>query len=500
MERYILAVDQGTTSTRAILFDHDKHIFQMSQKEVDISFPQPGWVEQDPTNIWLTTEAVMSEVLLKSGIWPDQVAAIGISNQRETALIWDKRTGRPVYNAIVWQSRQTDGICDAWKKAGYEKIIKEKTGLKIDPYFSASKIKWILDHIENGYERAEKGELLFGTIDCWLVWKLSGQKEHITDPSNASRTMLCNIHTGEWDDELLDLLQIPKAMLPKIMPTSYPYTKTASYLFYNAEIPICSIIGDQQAALFGQGCLKAGMVKNTYGTGGFILMNTGEKVVDSRSGLLSTIAWKINGQLTYALEGSIFVSGSLIKWMRDKLELFEETKNTEFMAEQAKTCGGVYIVPAFVGLGAPYWDEKARASIVGLTLGTNRDQLVRAALESMAYQSRDVLEVMKKDTGIDIDVLKVDGGATANRFLLQFQADLLGCRVERFKLKELTAMGAAFLAGLACGFWKKEDLSIELDCTFYPRRKKPAMDLLYENWKKAVEATRLFKPMDIKDE
>ena len=432
MEKYILAIDQGTTSTRAIIFDHDCHVIGMSQKEVDVFYPQPGWVEQDAMNIWLTTQAVISDVLSKNRVKPSQIQAIGISNQRETSLLWDKKTGMPVYNAIVWQSRQTDQICDKWKREGYEKIVREKTGLRIDPYFSASKIAWILENIEGVRERAEAGELLFGTIDSWLVWKLSGNKTHITDVSNASRTLLCDIHSCQWDEELLKMFHIPSCILPTIMPTSYEYTKTAKYVFFDKEIPICSVVGDQQAALFGQGCHQKGMVKNTYGTGGFMLMNTGNDVVKSSGGLLSTVAWQINNKITYALEGSIFVSGSLMKWLRDSLELYEDTKETEKMALDAQTTNGVYIVPAFVGLGAPYWDEKARAAILGLTFGTSKNQLVRAALESMAFQSRDVLEVMEKDSHVQIHRLKVDGGATANNFLLQFQADLLGCEVERF--------------------------------------------------------------------
>ena len=493
MKKYILAIDQGTTSTRAILFDHDCNMVSMSQKEVDVFYPHPGWVEQDATNIWLTTQEVMADVLLKKSISPKQVVAIGISNQRETSLLWDKNTGLPIYSAIVWQSKQTNEICDSWKEKGYEEIVREKTGLRIDPYFSASKIAWILDHVKGAREKAEKGDLLFGTVDSWLVWKLSGHKAHITDVSNASRTLLCNIHSCKWDTELLEMFNIPCCILPKIMPTSFEYTKTAPFAFFNEEIPICSVVGDQQAALYGQGCHEKGMAKNTYGTGGFMLMNTGQEVVQSKGGLLSTVAWKINGQVSYALEGSIFVSGSLMKWLRDYLELYEDTKETEEMALEAKTTNGVYIVPAFVGLGAPYWDDKARAAIVGLTFGTGKNQIVRAALESMAFQSRDVLEIMEKDSGIKIEQLKVDGGATANNFLLQFQSDLLGCDVQRFKVNELTAMGAAFLAGLACGFWKETDLKLSLNRTFVPKRSKKEMDKIYDGWKKAVATCITFK-------
>ena len=494
MEKFILAIDQGTTSSRAIIFNHSCEVMGIAQKEVDVFYPHPGWVEQDATNIWLTTQAVIAEVLLKTSISPTQIEAIGISNQRETSLLWDKKTGLPVYSAIVWQSRQTDEICDEWKLKGFEEVVREKTGLRIDPYFSASKIAWILDHVSGVRSKAEAGELLFGTVDSWLVWKMSGNKTHITDVSNASRTLLCNIHTCEWDDELLKMFNIPKCILPEILPTSCEYTKTSPYTFFNQQVPICSVVGDQQAALFGQGCHSKGMVKNTYGTGGFMLMNTGDDVVVSEDGLLSTVAWKINNRVTYALEGSIFVSGSLMKWLRDSLELYEHTKETEQMALDAKSTAGVYIVPAFVGLGAPYWDEKARAAIVGLTFGTKKNQLVRAALESMAFQSRDVLEVMEKDSNVKITQLKVDGGATANNFLLQFQADLLGCNVERFKVNELTAMGAAFLAGLACGYWQEDDLQLALDRTFVPQRGMDEMDVVYKNWKNAVNACQSFKP------
>ncbi len=493
MEQYILAIDQGTTSSRAIIFDHACQIKAMAQKEITIEYPHPGWVEQDAINIWLSVESVIAEVIQKANIEPAQVRAIGISNQRETSLLWDKKTGLPIYNAIVWQSRQTDGICDRWKKEGLEKIVKEKTGLRIDPYFSASKIEWILDHVEGARSRAENGELMFGTIDSWLVWKITGQKVHITDVTNASRTMLFNIYESQWDEELLKLFNIPKAILPEICPTAYEYGKTSPYVFFGQEIPVCSVVGDQQAALFGQRCTEKGMAKNTYGTGGFMLMNTGENIIQSQKGLLSTVAWQINDKITYALEGSIFVSGSLIKWLRDKMEMFIDAKDTARMAYDAKTTGGVYIVPAFVGLGAPYWDEKARASIVGLSLGTDKDQLVRAALESMAFQSRDVMEVMEEESGIKIDRLKVDGGAASNDFLLQFQADLINCNVERFKNNELTAMGAAYFAGLASGYWKEADLKIELQRVFSPERPREEMNKKYRNWLSAVEACRSFK-------
>ena len=488
MKKYILSIDQGTTSTRAILFNHNCKMVAMSQQETNILYPQPGWVEQDANEIWLSTLSVCADVISLSGVSFDEIAAIGISNQRETSIIWDKNTGLPIYHAIVWQSKQTDEICDGWKKKGYEDIIREKTGMRIDPYFSASKIQWILDSIPNARERAKRGELLFGTVDSWLVWKLTGGKKHITDVTNASRTMLFNIHDCIWDDELLDLLNIPRSILPEIMPTSCEYGLTNPLIFFNQQIPICSVVGDQQAALFGQGCFEKGCVKNTYGTGGFMLMNTGSDVVMSKNGLLSTVAWKIGDEVTYALEGSIFVSGSLMKWLRDGLQFYENTKETETMATSVASTEGVYIVPAFVGMGAPYWNDKCRASILGMTFSTTKNHLVRAALESMAFQSKDVLEAMRQDSGVDIKSIKVDGGAAANNFLLQFQSDIAMCNIERFKINELTAMGAAFLAGIACGFWTKNDLQMALDTTFTPQRSKENVDAIYAGWQKAVKS------------
>ncbi|WP_276924686.1 glycerol kinase GlpK [Faecalibaculum rodentium] len=493
-KEYILAIDHGTTSTRAILFDHDCQIKAVSQKEGGVDYPKPGWVEQDATQIWLDTLAVMADVLNKSGIAPEQVKAIGISNQRETTVIWDKKTGLPVYKAIVWQSRQTSDICDRWKKEGLEDMIREKTGLRIDPYFSASKIVWILENVPGVREKAENGSLMFGNMDSWLVWKLTGGEQHITDASNASRTLLCNIAEVAWDKDLLKAFNIPEQLLPRIVPTSQVYGTTAPYHFFGCEVPIASVVGDQQAALFGQLCLEKGMAKNTYGTGGFLLMNTGKDIVRSNNGLLSTIAWQIGDEVVYALEGSIFVSGSIMKWMRDELNLFEKVGDTAEMAIRAGTTGGVYIIPAFVGLAAPYWDDKAKAAIVGLTLGTNHDQLIRAGIESMAYQAREVLNAMEADAGVPIQVLKVDGGAAANDFLLQFQSDLCQVEVDRFKVNELTALGAAFLAGLAVDFWNKDDLKIELGQAFKPERSKDEMDKRYRNWKEAVKACREFKP------
>lgn len=496
-KEYILAIDHGTTSTRAILFDHDCQIKAISQKEGGVDYPKPGWVEQDATQIWLDTLAVMADVLNKSGIAPEQVKAIGISNQRETTVIWDKNTGLPVYKAIVWQSRQTSDICDRWKKEGLEDMIREKTGLRIDPYFSASKIVWILENVPGVREKAENGSLMFGNMDSWLVWKLTGGEQHITDASNASRTLLCNIAEVAWDKDLLKAFNIPEQLLPRIVPTSQVYGTTAPYHFFGCEVPIASVVGDQQAALFGQLCLEKGMAKNTYGTGGFLLMNTGKDIVRSNNGLLSTIAWQIGDEVIYALEGSIFVSGSIMKWMRDELNLFEKVGDTAEMAIRAGTTGGVYIIPAFVGLAAPYWDDKAKAAVVGLTLGTNHDQLIRAGIESMAYQAREVLNAMEADAGVPIQVLKVDGGAAANDFLLQFQSDLCQVEVDRFKVNELTALGAAFLAGLAVDFWNKDDLKIELGQAFKPERSRDEMDRRYRNWKEAVKACREFKPEDM---
>lgn len=494
-KKYILAIDHGTTSTRAIIFDHDANIVGISQREGSVEYPHPGWVEQDAIDIWLQTAAVLADVLNTTKIEPSQIKALGISNQRETTVIWDKQTGLPVYNAIVWQSRQTADICDEWIDNGWEKTVRERTGLRIDPYFSASKIAWILRNVEGAREKAEAGRLLFGTMDTWLVWKLSGGAAHITDVSNASRTMLCNIETLSWDPVLLHDFDIPKSILPKIVPTSGSLSHAASYHFFGQEVPICSMVGDQQSALFGQLCLEAGQAKNTYGTGGFLLINTGENIVRSKQGLLSTVAWQMEGKKpVYALEGSIFVSGSLMKWMRDKLQLFDDVSLTQKMAETAGTTGGVYIVPAFVGLAAPYWDDRAKASILGLTLGSDRNQLVRAALESMAFQVKDLLGAFESDCDMRITSLKVDGGAAANDFLLQFQADVNQAPVERFKVTELTALGAAFLAGLGIGFWNLDDLSIEREREFLPERSENEMALRYLDWSRAVSACRQFKP------
>ncbi|MCI8565685.1 MAG: glycerol kinase GlpK [Lachnospiraceae bacterium] len=495
MEQYILAIDQGTTSTRAILFDHETHIVGSSQKEFTQYFPQPGWVEHDANEIWLSVLFVMMDAVRAAGIRPEQVAAIGITNQRETTVVWDKNTGIPVCNAIVWQSRQTAEICGELRAAGHEQRIREKTGLLIDPYFSGTKIRWILDHVEGARERAERGELLFGTIDTWLVWKLSGGAAHVTDYSNASRTMLYNIYDLCWDPELLELLQVPASMLPEVKPSSCVYGTTAPYHFFGREVPIAGIAGDQQAALFGQACFEPGMAKNTYGTGCFMLMNTGEQPIRSRFGLVTTIAWGYDGRVEYALEGSIFVAGSAIQWLRDGLELIRTAPESEEVAAQVEDSQGVYVVPAFVGLGAPYWDDQARGAVFGLTRGAGRAHLVRATLDSLAYQTKDIILAMAADSGIDLKKLKVDGGAVKNNLLMQFQSDLLGVPVERPVVNETTALGAACLAGLAVGFWedrRQVSENYRIDRVFSPQMEKARRDSLYRGWKRAVKATQAF--------
>ena len=495
MKRYIIAVDQGTTSSRAIIFDHESNTVSSSQKETTQYYPQSGWVEQDANEIWLSVLAVMAEAMTKSGLQPEQIAGIGITNQRETTVVWDKITGLPIYHAIVWQSRQTAGICDALKAAGYDKTIREKTGLLIDPYFSGSKIKWILDHVEGAPEKAEAGELYFGTVDTWLIWKLTGGKVHATDYSNASRTMLYNIYELCWDKDLLTLLGIPENMLPEVRSSSGEFGLTEPHNFFGREIPIAGVAGDQQAALFGQACFEPGLAKNTYGTGCFLLMNTGTTPIVSTYGLLTTIAWGIGGRIEYALEGSVFVAGSAIQWLRDGLGMIHTSAESETVAEQTTDCSGVYVVPAFVGLGAPYWDDKAKGAIFGITHGTNRSTITRATLESIAYQTKDLIIAMSCDSGIDLKCLKVDGGAVANNLLMQFQSDILGVPVVRPVISETTALGAAYLAGLAVGFWDCKE-HIEENC-LVDRIFEPAMDekkrnQLYEGWKIAVDATRKF--------
>lgn len=496
MDKYILAIDQGTTSTRTILFDHDSNVVMSAQKEFTQYFPKAGWVEHDANEIWLSTLSVMTETISMSGISPEQVVGIGITNQRETTVIWDRHTGLPVYHAIVWQSRQSDEICQRLKDLGKEKLIREKTGLVIDPYFSATKIMWIFENVPGVKDKAKKGDLMFGTIDSWLVYKLSGGQRHITDVTNASRTLMYNIYEQCWDKELLALFDIPLSMLPEVVSSSEVYCHTAPYHFYNNEVPIASMIGDQQAALFGQNCFEKGKMKNTYGTGGFLLMNTGENAIQSTNGLLTTIAWKVNGKTMYALEGSIFVSGSLIQWLRDGLQLFHDASETEAMALSVKDSNGVYIVPAFVGLGAPYWDDQARGSIVGITRGTTKEHITRAALEAMCYQSKDLILAMQEDTGIKVNELYVDGGATANQFLLQCQSDISQIPVTRLKVNETTALGAAHLAGLAVGFWHIDDFKVDVLATYQPQMASTQSDAMYALWLKAVESTQSFRRND----
>jgi len=496
MEKYILSLDQGTTSSRAILFNKEGKIVQVAQQEFQQFFPQPGWVEHNANEIWGSILAVMASCLAEANVKPEQVAGIGITNQRETAVVWDKETGQPVYHAIVWQSRQTAEICEELKAKGYDQLFRDKTGLLIDAYFSGTKVKWILDHVEGAREKAERGELLFGTIDTWLIWKLSGGKAHVTDYSNASRTLMYNIHDLKWDEELLEILSVPASMLPEVRPSSEVYAETVDYHFFGANVPIAGVAGDQQAALFGQACYEKGMAKNTYGTGCFMLMNTGEQAVKSENGLLTTIAWGVNGKVEYALEGSIFVAGSAIQWLRDGLRMFRSAEESEKFATSVASTDGVYVVPAFVGLGTPYWDSDVRGSVFGLTRGTTKEHFVRATLESLAYQTKDVLTSMEADSGISLKALRVDGGAVANNFLMQFQSDMLDVPVERPEIKETTALGAAYLAGLAVGYWEsQEEIATQwhMDKAFKPNMVEEARNHLYSGWKKAVNAARAFK-------
>ncbi len=495
MKRYILSIDQGTTSSRAVLFDGEAQVTAMAQREFQQYFPNPGWVEHDANEIWLSVLAVMAEVMTKSGVRPEEVAAIGITNQRETAVIWDKITGMPVYHAIVWQSRQTEEICKSLRERGYQQKIKEKTGLLIDPYFSAGKWQWILENVKGAKEKAEAGQLLAGTIDSFLAWKLSGGKIHATDYSNASRTQLFNIHTLEWDLELLELFGIPRSILPEVKPSSYLYGETAEYHFFGQKVPIAGIAGDQQAALFGQGCFEVGMVKNTYGTGCFLLMQTGKTPILSDNGLLTTIAWGLDGKVEYALEGSVFVAGSAVQWLRDGLRMIKSAAQTEEYAEKVQSSEGMYLVPAFVGLGAPYWNSATRGAMFGLTRGTTKEHFIRATLEAICYQSRDIMELMKAESRLSLDTLRVDGGAVQNNFLMQFQSDILNTKVERTVNQESTALGAAFLAGLAVGLWqdKKELLSkISIDRTFVPQLGEKERQTLYSGWQRAVKAAQSF--------
>lgn len=492
MGKYILAIDQGTTSSRAIVFNNDGNIVSVAQQEFTQHYPKPGWVEHDPNEIWATTIGVIADALARKDIKRNEIAAIGITNQRETTVIWDADTGKPIYNAIVWQDRRTSKICDDIKEKGLESTFKKKTGLIIDAYFSGTKIKWILDNVEGAKKKAEKGRLRFGTIDTWLIWKLTNGKIHVTDYTNASRTLIYNIFNLCWDEELLQVLDIPESILPNVRPSSEIYGYTDKEVF-GGEVPITGIAGDQQAAVFGHCCFEKGMVKNTYGTGCFMLMNTGEKAVLSEHGLLTTIAYGINEKVCYALEGSIFVAGASVQWLRDELKLVDSASDTEYFAQKVKDTNGVYVVPAFTGLGAPYWDMYARGVIVGLTRGASKAHIIRATLESIAYQTKDVLDAMEADSKINLKALRVDGGAATNTFLMQFQSDILGILVEKPVINETTALGAAYLAGLAISYWKNQDELVEKwkkDRIYTPNMDSTYKDKLYKGWKRAVERAK----------
>lgn len=491
MKKYILAIDQGTTSCRAILFDALANIVAVQQKEFTQYFPQPGWVEHDADEIWTVQLQVIRKVILASGIAVTDIAAIGITNQRETTVVWDRKTGQPIHRAIVWQDRRTAAICDRLKANGHEAMLKAKTGLVVDAYFSGTKVKWILDAVPGAKERAANDELCFGTIDSWLIWNLTNGEVHATDASNASRTLLYNIDSGSWDEEILKLLEIPGAMLPEVRNSAGDFGKTAANLFGGHQIPIAGVAGDQQAALFGQACFDPGMVKNTYGTGCFMLMNTGDKRIVSKSGLLTTVAWQLDGKLSYALEGSIFVAGAAIQWLRDALHMIDDSADSEYYATKVEDTGGVYMVPAFTGLGAPYWDMYARGAIFGLTRGTGKPELIRASLEALGYQTRDVLDAMKKDAETPLKTLRVDGGATANNFLMQFQADILNVPVQRPQIMETTALGAAFLAGIGVGIWTQEEISRNWkeNRRFESKMTEDLREELYKGWQRAVERT-----------
>jgi len=491
-KKYILALDQGTTSSRAILFDREGSIKSIARQPFEQIFPQPGWVEHDPTEIWNTQLTVAVGALQQAGISPEEVAAIGITNQRETTVVWDRKSGKPVCNAIVWQDRRTAGLCDQLKEKGYEETIKKKTGLVIDAYFSGTKLHWILENIPGAMKRAQAGELCFGTIDSWLIWNLTGGKVHCTDVSNASRTMLYNIHTLQWDDEILNILNIPRSVLPEVVSSSGVISETGIAQM-KGFIPIAGIAGDQQAALFGQLCLKEGMVKNTYGTGCFLMMNTGEKAVYSGNNLLTTIAWQLDGKTTYALEGSVFIAGAAVQWLRDGLKIIHSSGDVEKLAEEVPDNGGVYFVPALAGLGAPYWDPYARGTFVGITRGTTASHFARAVLEAIAYQSADVMKAMEADAGKAITELRVDGGAVVNNLLMQFQADVMQCRVIRPEILETTALGAAYLAGLAVGFWKNTgeiEFQWKKDHLFEPSVPRIQAEQLIRQWHRAVERSR----------
>lgn len=494
-KKYVLAIDQGTTSSRAMLFDHDGQIAGIAQREFEQIFPQPGWVEHNPRDIMTSVLTTLTEVINNTQVDVSEIAGIGITNQRETTVVWDKHTGQPVYNAIVWQSRHSAETCDELREAGHAEMVRDKTGLVIDAYFSGTKLKWIFDNVDGVKEKADNGDLLFGTIDSWLVWNLTGGEVHVTDVTNASRTMMFNIRNRQWDPELLELFGVPESMLPEVKSCSEVYGKVLPKYFFGNELPIAGMAGDQQAALFGQACFKPGMAKNTYGTGCFTLMNTGPEATASENGLLTTVAWEIDGQLEYALEGSVFVAGSVIQWLRDGLRMLGKSSDSEAYAERAGDNDGVYLVPAFTGLGAPYWDSNVRGAMFGLSRGTSKEHFIRAAVESMAYQSADVLHAMQADAGLDLTELRADGGAIANDFLAQFQADILSVDVLRCAVNETTALGAAYLAGLALGFWEsREQIAKQwaIDRRFTPAMSVEKRDELYAGWKHAVKATMGF--------
>ncbi|HKL19644.1 MAG TPA: glycerol kinase GlpK [Halalkalibaculum sp.] len=488
-KKYILAFDQGTTSSRAILFDHHGSIVSKAQKEFGQIFPKPGWVEHDPNEIWSSQTGVAAEAVTKAGIKPSEVAAIGITNQRETTVVWDKNTGKPIYNAIVWQDRRTASTTDQLKREGLEETFREKTGLVLDPYFSGTKVKWILDNVNGARRKADHGDLLFGTVDSWLIWKMTNGKVHVTDVTNASRTLLYNIHEHQWDEDLLKILDVPASMLPKVKSCSEVYGETAGDVLAS-KIPIAGIAGDQQAALFGQVCTQKGMAKNTYGTGCFMLMNTGDKPMKSENKLLTTIAWQLDGKTEYALEGSVFIGGAVVQWLRDGLGVIQKSEDVEALAKKVDSTEGIYLVPAFSGLGAPHWDPHARGTITGITRGTNTSHIARAALEAIAFQSADLLKAMVSDSGIELKELRVDGGASVNSLLMQFQANILDVPVVRPKITETTALGAAYLAGLAVGFWDGVNKIAEqwsIDETYEPNMPDEVINELYSGWHKAVE-------------
>ena len=492
MTKYILAFDQGTTSSRTIVFNHNGDMLSVAQKEFQQIFPQPAWVEHDPDEIWSTQIGVANEALARIGIRASDIAAIGITNQRETTIAWERKTGKPIYNAIVWQDRRTAAVCDELKTAGHEATFQKKTGLVIDAYFSGTKLKWLLDNVPDARQQAERGELAFGTVDSWLIWKLTGGELHITDATNASRTLLFNIHTQQWDDELLSILDIPRGILPQVQSSSEVYGYTSEGLL-GSRIAIAGIAGDQQAATFGQASLQSGMAKNTYGTGCFLLLNTGDKPIPSYHKLLTTIAWRINGRTDYALEGSVFIAGAVVQWLRDGLGIIKHSADVEPLANSVPDNGGVYFVPAFVGLGAPYWDSYARGAIAGLTRGSKGAHIARAALESIAYQTADVIDAMRQDSGLNLSELRVDGGASRNNLLMQFQADILGVPVIRPKITETTALGAAYLAGLAVGYWESEAEIVQqwqVEKQFEPTISADHRQVLRESWRQAIAQVR----------